>query len=333
MANLTKPQLRSRVIEAVKASGWFVLDEQAPNEHPFKLTVFPNGRSNESRKIKVYIWNVSHGGKKRADDEYRIQSKVSHFQPELGYDLLILGWWEEGRVFAAFDYRKHSGAVAWSASFQIKLDALENAAISGFSPSQKENQEIAIALRPDFLCHYVENRQAFHEFGRSSRDFQLLNTFSQQTESLDDDSLVDSMPRARRKAIRMVRTSIRDFNFRWRVLTAYTYKCAFCDIQLGLVEAAHIVPVSVENSTDATNNGIALCSLHHSAFDAGLVTLDERYRILVSENKISELRLQNLLGGEHLFRTSLRPVISVPPTHSDRPRIDNIKRANSLRGW
>lgn len=45
--------------------------------------------------------------------------------------MLILGWWEDGGVFAGFDYRHHAGHVAWSASFQIRLEALEQSHING----------------------------------------------------------------------------------------------------------------------------------------------------------------------------------------------------------
>ena len=40
-----------------------------------------------------------------------------------------------------------------------------------------------------------------------------------------------------------------------------------CGIQLGLIDAAHIIPHSNEKGTDDLDNGISLCPLHHRAYD------------------------------------------------------------------
>jgi putative restriction endonuclease len=47
------------------------------------------------------------------------------------------------------------------------------------------------------------------------------------------------------------------------------------------VEAAHIVPHS-SNGKDDIWNGIALCRIHHWAFDVGWFTLTDDWRLLVS---------------------------------------------------
>ena len=77
---------------------------------------------------------------------------VSQFQQSTGTKTLILGWWTEGSVFAGFDVRKHSAPLGFSPSLQIRKHSLELAAESGFAPSDKGNQEIAIAFRPDFFA-------------------------------------------------------------------------------------------------------------------------------------------------------------------------------------
>jgi putative restriction endonuclease len=82
--------------------------------------------------------------------------------------------------------------------------------------------------------------------------------------------------------------AVRSALFRQHVLVAYEYRCAICsfDARLGDsllgIEAAHIKwhqaggPGSVEN-------GIAMCSLHHSLFDRGAFTLTEDRRLEVSQ--------------------------------------------------
>lgn len=61
------------------------------------------------------------------------------------------------------------------------------------------------------------------------------------------------------------------------VLRAYNFTCAFCGARFGNIEgvrsgidAAHILAWS-KHDLDVVPNGIALCKLHHWAFDAGLL--------------------------------------------------------------
>ena len=61
--------------------------------------------------------------------------------------------------------------------------------------------------------------------------------------------------------------------FAFDVGKRYGPKCAFCHVRVpGLLDAAHIVGVA-RNGSDDPRNGLRLCKNHHSAFDAGLVTI------------------------------------------------------------
>ncbi|MFZ1043507.1 MAG: HNH endonuclease [Anaerolineales bacterium] len=126
---------------------------------------------------------------------------------------------------------------------------------------------------------------------------------------------------------------LRDVSFRKRVLTAYSFHCAACGIQLRLVEAAHIIPVNHDNSTDETRNGLALCALHHKAYDQALITVLDDYFLQVNHNQAAELQKQALSDGLAKFTKDLRPIIVLPPAVSDRPHAEYIRIANSIRGW
>ena len=104
-------------------------------------------------------------------------------------------------------------------------------------------------------------------------------------------------------------------------------------MQLKLVDAAHILPVSEATSTDDTSNGIAISALYHRAFDRGLVTLNEQYQIVINDAKMDKLREIGFEGGMDTFRNNLRPMIIVPPAVNDRPNINFVRGANILRGW
>lgn len=81
---------------------------------------------------------------------------------------------------------------------------------------------------------------------------------------------------------------IRTRGFRLAVIEAYGYKCSVCEMKINSpdslsweVEAAHIVPHSSLGRDDILN-GLALCQLHHWAFDVGWFTLLDDYTISVS---------------------------------------------------
>ena len=327
MAILSKNALLERMVESIQECDWNVLF--ISTTHPFKLNVF---RDDLNYRIKIYIWNLTHGGgSARPGNEYRIQVKVKEaLSEESGWITLILGWWDEVGVFAGFDLRRHYGLPGWSSSIQIKEEALQNAYVNGFAASDKGNQEIAIAFRPDFFIHYLENLHQLHDFGQSPADLEALNSVSEDPEINEQDIRVTNPER--KTAVITLKKKLRDVSFRKRVLTAYSARCAICSIQLNLVEVAHIVPVQ-ENGTEETSNGLALCTLHHRAYDNALITVWENYCIKLNESKLLQLRQSDLDGGLEDFKQGLRPMIHLPPAIPDRPHIEYIKLANRIRTW
>ena len=79
--------------------------------------------------------------------------------------------------------------------------------------------------------------------------------------------------------------------FRKAVLSAYNTKCCITGVSLTeLLVASHIKPwKDSDPKTERTNprNGLCLNSLHDKAFDQGLITLDDSYRIILS-SRINE---------------------------------------------
>ena len=106
-----------------------------------------------------------------------------------------------------------------------------------------------------------------------------------------------------------------------------------CGIQLRLLDGAHILPAAHPDSTDGTDNGVALCALHHRAFDRAFITFDQEFRIHVNENMTNELQAANLGDGLEAFKDALRPELALPPDKRDRPARRFIEKANELRGW
>lgn len=101
---------------------------------------------------------------------------------------------------------------------------------------------------------------------------------------------------------------VRDQGFRQAIVTIYTHRCALCGIKMKtpeghtVVDAAHIIPWS-ESHNDHPTNGLALCKLCHWSFDEGLMSVDDKYRVLVSKAVMKD---HNLPG--HILTLSDRPI-------------------------
>jgi tetratricopeptide (TPR) repeat protein len=118
-----------------------------------------------------------------------------------------------------------------------------------------------------------------------------------------DDETVENVEREYTK----VKRKQRDQRFRDRVIQVYDDTCAACGSQRRTpdgrpeVEAAHIHPAG-DKGPDKIKNGIALCKLHHWAFDNGWIAVDDNYSIIIRDaphvngyNEFSELEGTNLV--------------------------------------
>jgi len=80
----------------------------------------------------------------------------------------------------------------------------------------------------------------------------------------------------------------RDQAFAQEVKDAYDERCAVCGARRVApngsieVEAAHIYPKS-EGGVDDVRNGVALCKLHHWAFDNGWLSISDDYDVIVRD--------------------------------------------------
>ena len=77
MPILDKKNLNQIVVEAVQTCGWSVIFITSLASSPFEIRIY---NENESLNLKIYIWNLTHGGKTRSEDEYRIQLKGKHLE-------------------------------------------------------------------------------------------------------------------------------------------------------------------------------------------------------------------------------------------------------------
>lgn len=324
-APLSSKQLFEKLLDAVDQSGWNALI--LSNRKPFKLRLYRNDES--SFDAQFYIWNCTHGGgSARAVDEYRVQ--LTGVVPNLAATgvTLLLGWHSGYEVFVGFDIHKHSGQNSHSPSIQVKEETLQSAHTKAFATYRRHNGEIAVAFRPEFLVDYALIANSLHA-NSTAKDLSLLNDLNALT-APQIDAVANT---ARQTIISTIARKYRASDFRKRVLGAYEHRCAACGIQLELIDAAHIIPVVASKSTDETRNGIALCKLHHQAYDRNLISFDRNYKIEVSEIEIARLSEENLAGGLKLFKQQLRTAILLPTDRRDYPPPEYVQESRKIRNW
>ncbi|WP_172977350.1 HNH endonuclease [Halosegnis longus] len=132
------------------------------------------------------------------------------------------------------------------------------------------------------------------------------------------------------KSFTSTRRRQRDQAFAQEVKDAYDERCAVCGTRRvapngGLeVEAAHIYPKS-EDGVDDVRNGVALCKLHHWAFDNGWLSVTDDYEVIVRQAEGCDGYDEfNNLNGESLH---------LPNDENLRPHPKFLNKHRSLHGF
>lgn len=124
----------------------------------------------------------------------------------------------------------------------------------------------------------------------------------------------------RRYAESIVKTRLHQPVFRARVLHAYAGACTVCDLRHSeLLDAAHIVPDAQERGVAHVTNGLAMCKLHHAAYDRALMAITPDYEIRIDVQLLDEIDGPMLRHG--LQDMHGRP-IRLPQNRNARPSRD-----------
>ena len=176
----------------------------------------------------------------------------------------------------------------------------------GFLPGTKTQ-----VFRPEFPVWLVAEEP--HE-----QQFVVAVDASQKATPANADGQVIEF--ARRYNERIVRQRHHQPLFRSAVIHAYERRCAVCRLPfVELLDAAHIQADSEGGSARVTN-GLALCKIHHGAFDANIIGISPDYVVHVRDSVLETFdgpTLQHAIkemNGERLRQ--------LPIAKSDRPDRD-----------
>jgi putative restriction endonuclease len=161
-------------------------------------------------------------------------------------------------------------------------------------------------------------------------------TFSVQADDLasvvelpPDVSAVAEDPEPRRAYVTAsVRRRVHQLAFRERVIRAYQESCALCRLRhRSLLDAAHITPDSDPEGEPVVSNGLALCKLHHAAFDSFFFAVRPDYRVEVKQSILTERDGPMLIVGLQEIHEQR---IQLPAVVAQRPDPDRLARRYEL---
>ena len=131
---------------------------------------------------------------------------------------------------------------------------------------------------------------------------------------------------SRQYAERLTKLRLHQPVFRARVLSAYDRACSICRLKhVDLLDAAHIL-ADAEGGQPVVPNGLALCKIHHAAYDRHIVGIRSDYVVEVRPDVLLEV-------DGPMLRHGLQDVqgwtLELPKRRKDRPDRDLLARRYS----
>ncbi|MCG8581761.1 MAG: HNH endonuclease [Bacteroidales bacterium] len=166
------------------------------------------------------------------------------------------------------------------------------------------------------------DREIFNEFynNQEALIFESENILAQLENISIEDKYEDQLPEADlmigKERLVYVKSRINQHFFRKMVLTNYDSRCAITGISIpSLLIASHIKPWSSDETNRLNpSNGICFSALYDKAFDKGLISVDDNYRILLSSSlkEFATREYFNLHFGQILNQKIILPAKYLP---------------------
>lgn len=120
----------------------------------------------------------------------------------------------------------------------------------------------------------------------------------------------------------LVKHRLHQRDFRSSVLFAYQTRCAICSLRKSpLLDAAHIRPDRAGGGAKVSN-GLALCKIHHSAYDSNILGITPDYKVQVHDSILDEEdgpMLTHGLQGHHN-----KHLVALPAAENEHPDRDSL---------
>ncbi len=257
----------------------------------------------------AHISYVHDSGENRTnDDEARIQLQRNIIRQQeenlrQGYIPAFIGFYEKGKTFVAWD-----SAYIFSLTFETvgsvyarksHVDIVDQrGGALRRQPARNLGRDTSVlALPANALGLYLENIALFHQIEEEAelQDFlneqpQFVDGSSKYSEERIEYNFSEQGQRERKTIVSKRIAYPRNPKFSKEVFSAYGGTCAICGKQLGIVQAAHIIPHNHDDCIDRVTNGIALCVEHHSLYDTSLLMPNKDKKLYLNPAKIEFLK-------------------------------------------
>jgi putative restriction endonuclease len=162
------------------------------------------------------------------------------------------------------------------------------------------------------------DKEIYTEFSNNWNDLIFESELLLSQKSIPENSIIEKVKKeiefeekAGIDVIRSVKSRVNQSFFRRVVISIYDNKCAVSSLDLPeLLIASHIIPWSL-NEKERLNpsNGICLSPLYDKAFDKGLITITEDFKIILSKNL---LKIQDKKTFSSFFESYENQSINLP---------------------
>lgn len=322
---LSHTELKYLLIDSIKAYTEDAVYISGNNPYRFEVN---------KRDVFILIHNIHDSGEGRSNpDECRIQVGMSkNYQDAVlaRRPILFLGYAVRNNVFTAWDPEMQTPRVNLRTTISLysKFSKQVEASNSGIAVYIDNDGQRVISFKPEYLGLYMENYEDMHNADESALQA-LIRKADETGESEEGGTEYEIQGQEFTVTHKKLK---RDQKFRKLVADAYTSRCAFCGIQLEIVQAAHIVPHAHPEGVDDPTNGICLCSLHHGAYDNGLIYFTPDGTIKINKSRSDYLTKVSRDGGIQKFTNLHFEKITSPTSHIYAPASEFVTKANKLRG-
>lgn len=210
-------------------------------------------------------------------------------------------------------------------------DGLQRYKYRGTNPDHPENVALRRALdlqlpllwfvgvapnsyEPIYPVHIVAEERRSHQFALALDEGQR-----------HIDLTLPMTAEMRRYVERTTRARLHQPVFRSQVLSAYRESCAVCSLRhRELLDAAHITGDREAGGDPVVSNGLAMCKIHHAAFDARILGIRPDLSVHIRTDILDEIDGPMLRHG--LQEMHNKTLIVVPAQRAARPDVVRLER-------
>ena len=165
----------------------------------------------------------------------------------------------------------------------------------GKDPSTYTNKSLRFCMEHNLpLVYFVGVRQGVYNpiyptyiIGEDVERHEFIIAFNPLEVGKSRESLT---PPEKKYILQETRRRVHQPIFRERVLHAYADACTICNFRhRELLDAAHIIEDSKPHGEPIVENGLALCKMHHAAYDKKYLSIRPDYKVVVSEKIMVEI--------------------------------------------